>query len=300
MKTKSNRIEDIVFYIHGELKNKYSETEIKAFVNILFKEYAGLGSAHVLAMGGDTVNESELLNIVLATQRLKKYEPIQYITGHTEFCGMDIQLSSDVLIPRPETEELSLQIIKDCTQTAGQNGKTPLQIIDLCTGSGCIALALSKHIPFSRVFGVDVSQNAIATARKNNSRLGLDVRFVLFDLLQTDFNSLQQHIETAEFDIIVSNPPYVTEKEKQSMQPNVLEYEPHLALFVKDNNPLVFYSQIELFARRYLKNKGRIYLEANSGLINQTADLFSDKEYIKEIRTDIFGRERFIFLQKTS
>ena len=158
MKTKSNRIEDIVFYIQQELKNKYSETEIKAFVNILFKEYAGLSSAHVLAMGGDTVNESELLNIVLATQRLKKYEPIQYITGHTEFCGMDIQLSSDVLIPRPETEELTQMVINE-------NRKDNLNIIDLCSGSGCIALSLCRFIKNSNVFAIDISEKALQTAK---------------------------------------------------------------------------------------------------------------------------------------
>ena len=305
MKTKSNKIEDIITYINNELKNKYPYNEIKAFVNILFKEYTGMNSAHLLAFGRDTINESSLLNIVLATEKLKKYVPVQYILGHTEFCGLDIKLTPDVLIPRPETEELTQMIIEE-------NKAEKLNILDLCSGSGCIALSLCRFIKNSNVFAVDISEKALQTAEENNCRLGLNVRFACMDLLTDENldllfadnelmteNSVNGSSKTnLKFDIIVSNPPYVMDKEKVMMSENVLNYEPPLALFVKDENPLIFYEKIAVIAEKYLKSGGKIYLEVNENLANETVALFSQKEYFAEIRKDIYAKNRFIFLQK--
>lgn len=326
MKTKSNKIKDVEDYIYSELKNKYSQNEIKALVSILFKEYADINSAHLLAFKDDFINESSLLNIVLATQRLKKHEPIQYILGHTEFCGLDIKVTPDVLIPRPETEELIQMIIDDSLENCASNSKLStlnskpaINIIDLCTGSGCIALALNKYIANSNVFGIDISQDALKIARENNGNLHLNVQFAQMDILKCEINKIFSEIskffcdisnkvcnntlqtskeDTPLIDIIVSNPPYVMEKEKVMMEKNVLDYEPSLALFVKDENPLVFYEKIAFFAQKYLKIGGKIYLEINNSLANETLALFSQKEYFAQIRKDIFGRERFIFLQK--
>lgn len=289
MKTKSNKIKDVLSYIDNELKNVYPKEEITAFKNILFDEYADMNSAHLLAFMDDYINESSLLRIVLATEKLKKQVPIQYILHHTQFLDLNISLTTDVLIPRPETEELVSKIITENKQ------RENLNIIDLCTGSGCIGLALNKFLKDSKVMALDVSPAALEVVKKNNKELGLVVETMLFDLLNDDFS----RFETMQpFDIIVSNPPYVMNKEKKEMQKNVLNYEPHLALFVKDENPLVFYKKIAFFAQKFLKKGGKVYLEINNSLSSQTLALFSQTEFIARIEKDIFDKERFIFLEK--
>ncbi|MGP1515062.1 MAG: peptide chain release factor N(5)-glutamine methyltransferase [Bacteroidales bacterium] len=312
MKTKSNKIRDIITYINDELENKYSQNEIKAFTNILFEFYANMNSSHLLAFNDETVNESTLLNIVLAINKLTKYVPIQYILGHTEFCGLDIKVSPDVLIPRPETEELTQIIIKENTCINKKDNQNKLNILDLCTGSGCIALALNKFIRNSSVFGIDVSEKALNIAKQNNRNLNLNVAFAQIDLLHDDISKIIFKIinqisdnkyfisqeNSLQFDIIVSNPPYIPEYEKVEMKKNVLNYEPSLALFVKNEDPLIFYKKIAILSQKYLKNGGKIYLESNHSLIFDTLSLFSQKEYVANIRKDIFNRNRFIFLQK--
>lgn len=284
MKTKSNRIEDIIEYIYKELKNKYQDNEIKSFVNILFEHFTQLNSAHLMAFPQETINESSLLNIVLATQELKKHKPIQQIIGRVDFLNISLEVNENVLIPRPETEELCQTIIQE-------NQEKNLDIIDLCSGSGCISLSLAKNIDKSKVLGVDISQEALSVARKNNENLGLDVQYM-------EANILENFDIDKKFDIIVSNPPYVMNKEKELMKKNVLDYEPHLALFVEDYNPLIFYKAIAEFAKKHLKSGGKIYLEINENLVQETLDIFTDLQYVKKIIKDLFGKDRFIFLEK--
>ena len=290
MKTKSNKIGDIVKYIHNELKNKYSKDEIQSFINILFEHFASINSAHILAFPDETINESELLNIYLATEDLRKYRPIQYIIGEVDFLNIHIKINEQALIPRPETEELVQYIIDDCNKEKSEN----LNILDLCSGSGCISLALAKNFPNAEVTGIDISKDAIMLATENAEKLQLNnAYFIEKDLLNTDFNLEEK------YDIIVSNPPYVRESERIEIKNNVLDYEPWLALFVKDENPLIFYKKIEEISRKYLKNKRKIYLECNNFLAKQTEALFSQKEYFTEIKQDIFGKDRFIFIEKS-
>lgn len=285
MKTKSNSIKDIKNYIYNELKNKYSNNEIIALINILFKQYADLDSAHLLAFEDETINESSLLDIVLATQRLRKYEPIQYIIGVVEFLNVKLKVNNSVLIPRSETEQLTSMIIQE-------NKAKALQIIDVCCGSGCIALALKKNLPLTNVIGVDISQEALKVAKTNAMNNHIDVDFQYFDILNNEY------ISDIQYDIIVSNPPYVRQKEKTMMQKNVLDYEPPIALYVEDDNPLIFYKSLNVFAQKQLKKGGKMYLEINEYLSSQTMALFSDLQFIKEIKKDIYDKERFIFLQK--
>ncbi|MBQ9311825.1 MAG: peptide chain release factor N(5)-glutamine methyltransferase [Bacteroidales bacterium] len=285
MKTKSNRIGDIKKFIHNELKNKYSNEEIKSFTNILFSSFTNLSSAHITAFEQETINESELLKIYLAVEDLKKYKPIQYIIGKVEFLNIDIKVNENVLIPRPETEELCQYIIQE-------NKDKEVKIVDLCSGSGCISLALAYNIKKSKVYGVDVSLKALELAKKNANNLKLNVIYRQNDILDEGFD-----IEE-DFDIIVSNPPYVRELEKKQMSENVLNYEPHLALFVNDENPLIFYEKIVQFAQKRLKKGGKIYLEVNNFLASETIVLFSEKEYVRRIVKDIFDKDRFIFLEK--
>lgn len=282
---KSNSISDIQTYIQAELKNKYTKSEIRSLTNILFEEYGNIDSAHLLAFGQETVNESALLNIVLATEQLKKEKPIQQILRKTYFCDLCFDINEHVLIPRPETEELCKYIIDYEKKFKHSN------IIDLCTGSGCIALSIKKYLNDCTVYAMDVSSTALDLAKRNSNKLLLKVIFVQGDLLQ-DFDL------PINFDVIVSNPPYVMQKERREMKNNVLKYEPEIALFVEDGNPLIFYQKIEQFAQKRLNGKGRIYLEVNENLTEETLNLFSDKEYIKRIKTDIFGKKRFALLEK--
>lgn len=288
MKTRSNKIKDVKEYIFEELKNKYPKTEINALCSILFEEYTGMNSAHILAFEEEYINESELLDIVLATEQLKKEKPVQQILGKVEFCGLKIKVNENVLIPRPETEALCYRIIGKEKQK-GLNAN--LKIMDLCCGSGCMALSLKKYLPNAEVYAMDISEKALELAKENSRSLNLDIKFLQGDLLKG--------FEVGEnFDIIVSNPPYIMQKEKALMKKNVLEYEPSIALFVEDENPLVFYEKIAEFSGKHLSNQGRVYLEINENLSKQTFSLFSEKEYVGQIERDIFDKERYIFFQK--
>lgn len=291
MKTRSNSVHDIRQYILKELSHKYSQGETEAFIRILFQTYADIDTVHLLADENQTVNESSLLSIVIATQELKKYRPIQYIVGKTCFCDLEIELDQSVLIPRPETEELCYKIIKENSSVKGA------RIMDLGCGSGCIALALKKHLPSCKVFAVDFSKDALSVAKNNAKRLGLEVNFLLADMM-TDLDSKLEQEPC--FDILVSNPPYVTSSEKQAMSDNVLKYEPASALFVPDEKPLVFYEKIADLANRMLKRKGRLYLEINEKFGERTLGLFPEKEYVGKVEKDLFGKDRFVVLEKNS
>lgn len=287
MKTRSNKIKDIKDYILEELRNKYSKTEINSLIAILFEEYAGLNSAHILAFEEDYINESELLKIVLATEQLKKEKPIQQILGYKEFCGLRLKVNENVLIPRPETEELCYKIIEQ----EKENESKKLRIIDLCCGSACIALSLKKYLPNAKVYAMDISTKALEIAKENISNSDLEIKLLQGDLLN-GFDVDQ------DFDIVVSNPPYIMQKEKVNMQNNVLKYEPSIALFVEDEKPLLFYEKINEFCKKRLSKNGRVYLEINENLGINTLSLFSEKEYIEQVIKDIFGKDRFIFLKK--
>ncbi len=287
MKTRSNKIKDIKDYILEELRSKYSKTEINSLITILFEEYAGLNSAHILAFEEDYINESELLKIVLAAEQLKKEKPIQQILGYKEFCGLRLKVNENVLIPRPETEELCYKIIEQ----EKENESKKLRIIDLCCGSACIALSLKKYLPNAKVYAMDISTKALEIAQENISNSGLEIKLLQGDLLN-EFDIDQ------DFDIVVSNPPYIMQKEKVNMQNNVLKYEPSIALFVEDEKPLLFYEKINEFCKKRLSKNGRVYLEINENLGTNTLSLFSEKEYIEQVIKDIFGKDRFIFLKK--
>lgn len=284
MKPNSNKVIDVKNYIKKELSTSYTLNEISSLTNILLEEYADLKPAHHLAFPEETINESPLINIMVAVYKLKKHTPIQYILGYKEFLDLKILVNSSVLIPRPETEELVQVLISE-------NNNLNLHILDLCTGSGCIALALNKHLEKSCVTAVDISKQALNVANENNKQLGLDVEFQELDILKP-FPIPEQ------YDIIVSNPPYVMQSEQQEMQDNVLLYEPSLALFVSDSNPLIFYKSIVQIALTNLKHNGKLYLEINPKLCRQTLSLLSCSKFKAEIKKDIFNKERFIIATK--
>ncbi|QYJ69554.1 peptide chain release factor N(5)-glutamine methyltransferase [Flavobacterium litorale] len=227
-----------------------------------------------------TPDEIEKWDEVLA--QLITQKPIQYIFGNTHFYGLDLQVNENTLIPRPETEELVDWIVNE------NSDKKDISILDIGTGSGCIAIALAKNLPNATVHAIDVSGEALAVAKENTINNSVTVTFWQQDILTT--TSLPQ-----QFDIIVSNPPYVRNLEKHEIKSNVLDYEPHLALFVQDNDPLLFYKKIALLAQKYLTNNGILYFEINQYLGAETTQMLQDYNFKNiELRKDIYGNNRMV------
>jgi len=230
----------------------------------------------------------DIKNWNLILEQLKKEIPIQYLLGSTSFYGLNFEVNSDVLIPRPETEELVDWIIKDCL--IFRNDVT-LKIVDIGTGSGCIAISLAKNLPNAQVFAIDVSGKALATAKKNAELNNVEVTFIQKNILETASLDFQ-------FDIIVSNPPYVRNLEKVEINKNVLDNEPHLALFVDDNDALVFYRKIAELAQKSLSKNGQLYFEINQYLGKETVALLENLGFENlELRKDIYGNDRMIFAE---
>ncbi|WP_300569017.1 peptide chain release factor N(5)-glutamine methyltransferase, partial [Flavobacterium sp.] len=228
----------------------------------------------------------QLLQWETVLSQLKEHKPIQYILGETEFFGLPFYVNGNTLIPRPETEELVDWII---SVNQKRQESEPLRILDIGTGSGCIAVSLAKNLPNAKVFAIDVSDKALATAQKNAERNNTHVTFFHKDILETEDLELQ-------FDIIVSNPPYVRNLEKEEINKNVLEYEPHLALFVEDDDALIFYRKISELALNHLSEKGQLYFEINQYLGAGMISLLQHYDFKNiELRKDIYGNDRMIF-----
>ena len=269
----------------NELSSLYDESEIDSFFYIILEKLHGFKRID-LALNPETVMDGSHLkqwkNIV---SDLKIQKPIQYILGETEFYGLRFEVNENTLIPRPETEELVELIISNNQITESPN---TLKILDIGTGSGCIAISLAKNIPNAEVFAIDVSEKALATAKKNAEINEVNVTFLLKNILETE--DLEQ-----QFDIIVSNPPYVRNLEKAEIKHNVLEYEPHLALFVEDTDALLFYRKIAELALKNLATNGRLYFEINQYLGKETVELLEDLGFKNiELKKDIYGNDRKI------
>lgn len=291
MRFPSNRVRDIERFFHTDLHDCYPDGEIGMFVGILFEEYLGWDKAHFLLNRDATINQSDLLKMHWALEDLKHFRPIQHIIGHTEFCGLRIDVSPDVLIPRPETEEIVSQVVELIShqpQTA-----SPLKIIDLCTGSGCIAIALKHLLPQSQVSAIDLSHPALEMARKNATSNHTKIEFLPVDVLsEKSMDSL-----SGSFDLIISNPPYVRQSERVQMSANVTEYEPSCALFVPDEDPLVFYRHIGHWTIHHLAPNGILALEINEYLSHQTCHLLNTIGFTSRLLQDFRGKDRCIIAQ---
>lgn len=272
--------------LRSRLTPKYDEREASAMARIIIQNLKGWSMEQLLA-SEDTFTASDYLlnrsNEIITA--LLDDVPLQYALGETQFYGLTLRVGPGVLIPRPETEELVDLIVKD-------NGDPDLEVLDLCTGSGAIALALARNLSFPSVAGIDVSQKALKYARENAESLKAKVRFD-----QKDIFTL--YLPDESLDIMVSNPPYVDESEKTDMEPNVLRHEPEEALFVPDEDPLLFYRKISMLATEALKPGGRLYFEINPRHARElqnllVADGFTEINLIK----DVHGKERFISAQK--
>lgn len=260
----------------------YDAAEAESFFYLILEDRLGMKRID-LALEHDrefSGPEIESWNEVL--EKLKQYIPIQYIIGKAHFFGLEFEVNPNVLIPRPETEELVQWIL-----SANEN-KT-LKILDIGTGSGCIAISLAKNLPNAEISAIDVSKEALDTAKRNAETNGVKVRFIQKDILETDDLEKQ-------FDIIVSNPPYVRNLEKEEIKKNVLDHEPHLALFVDDHDALLFYRKIADLALKHLNENGQLYFEINQYLGKEMMDLLEQKGFQQmELRDDIFGNSRMVF-----
>lgn len=282
----SNRVRDIKRYIFSELDGMYSAGELRSFANMLFEAYMGWDVAHLLLHSDDTVNQSDLLKFHWAVEDLKRYRPIQQVIGWTEFCGLHFKVTSDTLIPRPETAGLvSLVQEKIPPQIAAEGVK----VLDLCTGSGCIVLALEHLIRCTMAVGVDVSDKALEVARENGRQQHSRAHFIHCDLLQEE-----PELPCEQWDAIVSNPPYILFSERSQMQPNVLDYEPEQALFVPNDDPLRFYRAIGEYAMRHLSCHGLLAFEINETMGRATCRLLEGIGYDAALFQDFQGRDRYV------
>jgi release factor glutamine methyltransferase len=269
-------------YFIEKLAPLYDSMEAESFFAIALEELK-VWKRIDLALNPDAVlsgEEIEKWNEVLTG--LEQHRPIQYIFGKAHFYGLEFEVNENTLIPRPETEEMVEWVLSE------NKHRSAVKIVDIGTGSGCIAVSLAKNLPDARVFAIDVSEDAVAIARRNAEQNNTSVTFWQKDILATD-------ILPEMFDIIVSNPPYVRNLEKAEIEQNVLEYEPHLALFVDDNDPLLFYRKIALLAKGVLKPGGKLYFEINQYLGTETAEMLEQLQFTAiELRKDIYGNDRMI------
>ena len=266
------------------LTSIFDEKEIESFFYIILEAFHTLKRVDLVLNPGLELDTIQLLRWEAVLSQLIEQKPIQYILGETEFYGLPFYVNENTLIPRPETEELVEWIMKDLKFKKFKD----LKILDIGTGSGCIAISLAKNLPDASVFAIDVSEKALATAKKNAERNEVKVTFIEKNILETE--DLNQ-----QFDIIVSNPPYVRNLEKQEIHKNVLDYEPHLALFVNDDDALVFYRKITELALKNLSKSGQLYFEINQYLGKEMVELL-EKYHFKyiEIKKDIYGNDRMI------
>ena len=283
MKTSSNLVRDCRKYYAGELEKIYGSDEANTLIMILLEHYFNIDRVKIAMNPELRLSESEMLTLHFAVKELLKNKPVQYIIGETEFCGMRFFVNENVLIPRPETEEMVNMIVSRRDKACFV--RTGCDVLDIGTGSGCIAISLAKLLKDSAVTAVDVSEKALEVAKKNAEANEVNVNFIKDDIL----NPQNRDLLNGQFDIIVSNPPYVCESEKSEMRANVLDYEPSTALFVSDNDPLVFYRKILEFAQKALKPNGEVWFEINEKFGNEMQDLcfdmgFNNIEIIKDFR----------------
>jgi release factor glutamine methyltransferase len=260
----------------------------------LLQHYSGLSRTQLYACPEQMLSHDLVAKIEAGVDALLAHKPLQYITGEAEFCGLSFAVNESVLIPRPETEELvqrALQALR------GHSAQAPLRVLDLCTGSGCIAVAVAAQWPALSVAACDVSAAALDVAQRNAQRHHTPVGFFTCDILQQQ-EILAAHLAPAPVHAILSNPPYVRRSEQALMQPNVLRYEPPLALFVDDGDPLVFYRAIAAIARRHLAPAGFVLVEINEALAAATAGVFRAAGFASvQAHRDLFGKDRFLMIR---
>ena len=269
----------LLAHIDDALGSRYDAQELDTIKRALCIELLGVSALAFYTKQALSLSPEREALLEEALKRLEKGEPLQYVIGSTPFCGLTFKVDSRVLIPRPETAELVDWVAQDVAKTGS--------LLDVGTGSGCIAVSLAHRLPGWKVQGWDISDGALEVARENSRLNGTEVEFRKADILNADSD--------CKFDVIVSNPPYVMESEKSQMEDTVLEFEPHLALFVSDADPLLFYRAIAEFGHKALNPGGKLYFEINPLLVEEMKGMLMGAGYRDvEVRRDIFGKPRFI------
>ncbi len=275
-------VKDAIRYITERLEKIYDKGEAKNIADWVVENITGntdkIAARHLI------LTNIQIEKLKVLTGRLLKQEPVQYVLNESWFSGIKFYVDENVLIPRPETEELIEWIISNCKFPLDK-----LKILDIGTGSGCIPVSLKRRMRKAEVWSCDISKGAIAVAKKNAEELGAEVNFLNLDFLDnTTWSQLPS------FNIIVSNPPYIPEKDRETMQPNVLEYEPATALFVPDNDALVFYKAIAQFGKAHLEKDGNIFMEIHESLGREVTGLFQEDGYSTEIKKDMQEKDRMV------
>ena len=276
-------LQDFKLKMISELSSIYEIDELNSIFNLLAEDYLKIPRSKILLANEIDLNESNQTLFLSALERLKTHEPIQYVLGKTNFMGLEFHVNSSVLIPRPETEELVGLMLKE-----DLDGK---EILDIGTGSGCIAISLAKNLPNSKVSALDISKDALEIAKENANLNNISIEFIHADIFE--------YQPDKKYDVIVSNPPYVLESEKSLMKQNVLSYEPELALFVDDVSPLKYYESILNFSLNNLHSQGQIFFETNENYKYESNKLAQNYEYnIIEFKLDNHNKNRFLILSK--
>lgn len=282
---KNNTLACVYEWFCKGINPKLGATETKTIAGLIFEHFHHLSAIDLMVKKEIRLSESEIVNLYRVMELLVKEVPVQHITGKSYFRELVLKVTGEVLIPRPETEELVEWILNDIRK---DKIITPISVWDIGTGSGAIALSLAHELKGSEVHASDISEKALNIARLNASCYQLDVQFFNHDILT-------EKLPVNQFDVIVSNPPYIRDQEKINMQNNVLNYEPHSALFVPDEDPLVFYHAIAQAAVGCLKPGGNLYVEINESLGSQTAALFKSMGLTGVVlKTDLSGKDRFV------
>ena len=284
---------------HKELDAIYGKDEVRSFFFISIEHYLDLPRFQLAIQPEFTITKTETDLFFTVLEDLKQQKPIQYIIGETEFYGLPFKLNKSVLIPRPETEELVDLIIKCHTERSQKlsrqsaNKRSAIKILDIGTGSGCIAISLAKYLPDTDVYALDVSTEALKITQQNATLNNVEINVIEADILnETHWNLFFKNLK---FDVIVSNPPYVRHLEKREIKSNVLDNEPHLALFVDNDNPLQFYKTITQFAVSNLKQHGELYFEINQYLGEETKQVLIDLDFEKiELIKDLNSNDRIL------
>ncbi|MDB5115186.1 MAG: prmC [Mucilaginibacter sp.] len=282
-------IKEVFAIFKHQLNNLYNAQETEALTLMVLTEILHSSKATIKAFPEKelTMTQQEEANTILT--QLKTGKPLQYVLGYTEFYGLKFLVNPAVLIPRPETEEL-VQWALESWQLSVGSWQGPYAILDIGTGSGCIAISLKKNLPGVEVSAIDISTDALQTAKENAKLNEVDINFIEADILNINFE-----IEIPKFDIIISNPPYVTLTDKKQMHTNVTDFEPHTALFVPENDPLIFYKAIADFAVTNLTKNGLLFFEINESLGKETVELLEIKGFKNvELRQDMSGKDRMV------
>ncbi|MBK8611610.1 MAG: peptide chain release factor N(5)-glutamine methyltransferase [Chitinophagaceae bacterium] len=269
-----------------QLQKIYSLSEATAITDWVFEKTVSLKRTDILKNPSKEITVAANKRIQKTLQELLLHKPVQYVLGEAWFYHMKLKVNSQVLIPRPETEELVEQLIKD-----RKSKLTDPAILDIGTGSGCIPIAIKKNLPASIVTGIDISTQALALARENAKLHNAHIQFK-----QVDFLDEKAWATLPLYDVIISNPPYIPIKEKSKLARHVTDFEPHLALFVPNQSPLIFYEKIALFAKDHLLPNGKIYLETHEDHAKQTAALFRDHYQTVMVKKDMYGNERMVII----